>query len=134
VFRHGSLIIQHANEQVTPIQSSVLFGTVSGAIGLVASISKTMFDFLLQVQTKLNKVIVSVGKIEHSSWRSFSNERKTEQAEGYIDGDVIESFLDLPRVQMEEVVSGLQIEDGGMKRDCTVEDLIKQVEELTRIH
>lgn len=29
----GSLIIQHANEQVTPVQSSVLFGTVSGLIG-----------------------------------------------------------------------------------------------------
>ena len=33
----GSLIIQHANEQVTPIQSSVLFGTVSGAIGKLTS-------------------------------------------------------------------------------------------------
>lgn len=134
VFRHGSLIIHHANEQVTPIQSSILFGTVSGAIGLVAAIPKEMFEFLMQVQVKLTKVIKSVGRIEHASWRSFSNERKTEQAEGYIDGELIESFLDLPRMQMEEVVTGLQIEDGGMKRDCTVEDLIKQVEELTRIH
>ena len=33
LFFVGSLIIQHANEQVTPIQSSILFGTVSGAIG-----------------------------------------------------------------------------------------------------
>eukprot|EP00795_Rhopilema_esculentum_P011588 gene11587-21825_t len=108
VFRHGSLIIQHANEQVTPIQSSILFGTVSGAIGLVTTISKEMFDFLMQ--------------------------RRTEPSEGYIDGDIIESYLDLPRVQMEEVVKGLEIEVDGMKRDCTVEDLIKQVEELTRIH
>lgn len=33
VFRHGSLVMQHLGENTTPIQGSVLFGTVSGAIG-----------------------------------------------------------------------------------------------------
>ncbi|EDO27988.1 predicted protein, partial [Nematostella vectensis] len=68
------------------------------------------------------------------TWRSFSNERKMEPAHGFIDGDLIESFLDLPRARMEEVVTGLQIDDGGMKKECTVDDLVKTVEELTRIH
>ncbi len=36
---------------------------------------------------------------------------------------------------MSEVVQGLQIADGsGMKSDAKVEDLIKIVEDLTRIH
>ena len=43
------------------------------------------------------------------TWRSFSNERKTEPAHGFIDGDLIESFLDLPRERMEEIASGLQV-------------------------
>jgi len=34
VFRHGSLVMQHVGESSTPTQGCVLFGTVSGAIGL----------------------------------------------------------------------------------------------------
>ncbi|XP_016403612.1 DNA damage-binding protein 1-like, partial [Sinocyclocheilus rhinocerous] len=69
------------------------------------------------------------------TWRSFHTERKTEQATGFIDGDLIESFLDLGRAKMQEVVSTLQMDDGsGMKREATVDEVIKIVEELTRIH
>ena len=42
-------------------------------------------------------------------WRSFHTERKTEPSFGFIDGDLIESFLDLSREKMQEVVQGLQV-------------------------
>jgi DNA damage-binding protein 1 len=135
VFRHGSLVMQHPGESSTPTQGSVLFGTIHGAIGLVTQLPAEFFTFLLEVQTKLAKVIKSVGKIDHPFWRSFCTERKTEPAAGFIDGDLIESFLDLSRDKMFEVTQGLQIDDGsGMKRDATVDDLVKMIEELTRIH
>lgn len=135
VFSHGSLVLQNLGESSTPTQGSVLFGTVNGMIGLVTSLSEGWYSLLLDLQNRLNKVIKSVGKIEHSFWRSFHTERKTEQATGFIDGDLIESFLDLGRVKMQEVVSTLQIDDGsGMKREATVDEVIKIVEELTRIH
>uniref|UniRef100_A0A8C2WF02 DNA damage-binding protein 1 n=2 Tax=Cottioidei TaxID=8100 RepID=A0A8C2WF02_CYCLU len=137
VFCHGSLVLQNLGESSTPTQGSVLFGTVNGMIGLVTSLSEGWYSLLLDLQNRLNKVIKSVGKIEHSlypSW-SFHTERKTEQATGFIDGDLIESFLDLGRAKMQEVVSTLQIDDGsGMKREATVDEVIKIVEELTRIH
>uniref|UniRef100_A0A668A5C8 DNA damage-binding protein 1 n=1 Tax=Myripristis murdjan TaxID=586833 RepID=A0A668A5C8_9TELE len=139
VFSHGSLVLQNLGESSTPTQGSVLFGTVNGMIGLVTSLSEGWYSLLLDLQNRLNKVIKSVGKIEHSlypySCRSFHTERKTEQATGFIDGDLIESFLDLGRAKMQEVVSTLQIDDGsGMKREATVDEVIKIVEELTRIH
>ncbi|XP_071345367.1 DNA damage-binding protein 1 [Trachinotus anak] len=135
VFCHGSLVLQNLGESSTPTQGSVLFGTVNGMIGLVTSLSEGWYSLLLDLQNRLNKVIKSVGKIEHSFWRSFHTERKTEQATGFIDGDLIESFLDLGRAKMQEVVSTLQIDDGsGMKREATVDEVIKIVEELTRIH
>lgn len=79
---------------------------------------------------------------------------KTETSEGFIDGDLIESFLDLSRNKMIDTVSGLevsrndagkilfefwnnflfQIDVGGTKREATVDDVIKIVEDLTRIH
>ncbi|XP_035252127.1 DNA damage-binding protein 1 isoform X1 [Anguilla rostrata] len=135
VFSHGSLVLQNLGESSTPTQGSVLFGTVNGMIGLVTSLSEGWYSLLMDLQNRLNKVIKSVGKIEHSFWRSFHTERKTEQATGFIDGDLIESFLDLGRAKMQEVVSSLQIDDGsGMKREATVDEVIKIVEELTRIH
>ncbi|XP_048886334.1 DNA damage-binding protein 1 [Brienomyrus brachyistius] len=135
VFCHGSLVLQNLGESSTPTQGSVLFGTVNGMIGLVTSLSEGWYSLLMDLQNRLNKVIKSVGKIEHSFWRSFHTERKTEQATGFIDGDLIESFLDLGRAKMQEVVSTLQIDDGsGMKREATVDEVIKIVEELTRIH
>ncbi|KAK1784941.1 hypothetical protein P4O66_018374 [Electrophorus voltai] len=142
VFCHGSLVLQNLGESSTPTQGSVLFGTVNGMIGLVTSLSEGWYSLLMDLQNRLNKVIKSVGKIEHSlyppsqiTWRSFNTERKTEQATGFIDGDLIESFLDLGRAKMQEVVSTLQIDDGsGMKREATVDEVIKIVEELTRIH
>ncbi|KAJ8344225.1 hypothetical protein SKAU_G00315540 [Synaphobranchus kaupii] len=137
VFSHGSLVLQNLGESSTPTQGSVLFGTVNGMIGLVTSLSEGWYSLLMDLQNRLNKVIKSVGKIEHSLYpsQSFHTEHKTEQATGFIDGDLIESFLDLGRAKMQEVVSSLQIDDGsGMKREATVDEVIKIVEELTRIH
>ena len=78
-------------------------------VGLVAGIQKDVFDFLTKVQEKLVKVIKSVGKIDHSMWRSFHNERKTDPAQGSIDGDLIEKCLDLSRDQLKDIVDGLQV-------------------------
>ncbi|KAF4101781.1 hypothetical protein G5714_018213 [Onychostoma macrolepis] len=129
VFSHGSLVLQNLGESSTPTQGSVLFGTVNGMIGLVTSLSEGWYSLLLDLQNRLNKSLTS------ATWRSFHTERKTEQATGFIDGDLIESFLDLGRAKMQEVVSTLQIDDGsGMKREATVDEVIKIVEELTRIH
>ncbi|XP_046628743.1 DNA damage-binding protein 1 [Neodiprion virginianus] len=135
VFRHGSLVMQHLGESSTPTQGCVLFGTVGGAIGLVTQIPSGFYDFLHNLEDRLTTVIKSVGKIEHSFWRSFNTDLKMEPCEGFVDGDLIESFLDLSRDKMAEVAMGLQIDDGsGMKKDATVDDLVKIVEDLTRIH
>lgn len=100
VFRHGSLVMQNNIEQSNLTQGSVLFGTISGSIGMVTQLKSDFFNFLLELQERLNTVIKSVGKIDHSFWRSFSNERRKVESFNFIDGDLIESFLDLNREQM----------------------------------
>ena len=55
--------------------------------------------------------------------------------QGFVDGDLIETFLDLSRDKMAEVAEQMMISDGsGMKQKATVDDLVKMVEDLTRIH
>jgi DNA damage-binding protein 1 len=83
--------------------------------GLVSQIPGDFFDFLKQLEDRLTKVIKSVGKIEHAFWRSFNTEIKTEPCEGFIDGDLVESFLDLSRDTMQKVCIGLQVSVGKIK-------------------
>ncbi|XP_028142182.1 DNA damage-binding protein 1 [Diabrotica virgifera virgifera] len=125
VFRHGSLVMQNIAESSTPTRGCVLFGTVGGAIGLVTQIPQDFYEFLQELQDKLSSTIKSVGKIDHSFWRAFHTDIKTENSEGFIDGDLIESFLDLQQDKMKEVADGVSM---------TVENLVKMVEDLCRLH
>ncbi|GJP48061.1 hypothetical protein CLOM_g7334 [Closterium sp. NIES-68] len=123
-FRHGSLVMRLPDSETTNIPT-VLFGTVSGAIGVVASLPQDLFSFLHRLQVCLTKVIKGVGGLSHAEWRSFHNERKTVDAKSFIDGDLVEAFLDLKRGRMEEVAGQMNV---------SVEELCKKVEELTRLH
>ena len=77
--------------------------------GLIAQIPEKFYKFLLKLQKNLTSVIKSVGKIDYDYWRAFSHEKKTEQATNFIDGDIIESFLDLSRSKMAECVQDLTV-------------------------
>jgi DNA damage-binding protein 1 len=50
-------------------------------LGMVTQVPQEFFEFLTDLQTRLSGVIKSVGRIDHEAWRSFFNERKTEQME-----------------------------------------------------
>lgn len=78
-------------------------------LGVVTQLTSEFYNFLSEIQTRMAQVIKPVGKIEHSFWRSFATERKVEPCEGFIDGDLIEAFLDLSNDKMKEVIAGLQV-------------------------
>ncbi|CAH2078400.1 unnamed protein product [Thlaspi arvense] len=123
-FRHGSLVMRLPDSEIgqTP---TIIFGTVDGVIGVIASLPQEKYLFLEKLQTSLRKVIKGVGGLSHEQWRSFNNEKRTEEARSFVDGDLIESFLDLSKSKMEEISKVM---------DVQVEDLCKRVEEITRLH
>ncbi|KAL1805820.1 hypothetical protein ACET3Z_028888 [Daucus carota] len=123
-FRHGSLVMRMPDSDVGQIPTCI-FGTVNGVIGVVASLPQDQYSFLDKLQSNLRKVIKGVGGLSHEQWRSYSSEKKTADAKNFLDGDLIESFLDLSRSKMEEVSKAMTV---------PVEELMKRVEELTRLH
>jgi len=123
-FRHGSLVMRLPDSETGQIPT-VIFGTVNGVIGVIASLPHDQYIFLERLQGCLNKVIKGVGGLIHEQWRSFNNEKKTSDARNFLDGDLIESFLDLSRSKMEDISKSM---------DVPVEELCKRVEELTRLH
>lgn len=68
-----------------------------------------MFEFLSDLERSLSIVIKGVGKIDHQFWRSYHTETRTEPSESFVDGDLIESFLDLSKTEMLEVVDELEV-------------------------
>lgn len=73
-------------------------------------------------------MVKGVGGFDHVQWRSFTNERVTNaESRGFIDGDLIEQFLDLKRDGMDQVAA-------AMGPDASVEELSRVVEDLSRLH
>ncbi|KAK3248999.1 DNA damage-binding protein 1a, partial [Cymbomonas tetramitiformis] len=123
-FRHGSLVMCLPDSEAAQIPT-LIFGTVNGVIGVLASLPYAQFTMLNSLQKSLNKVVKGTGGFLHDEWRSFSNERRTVESSNFIDGDLIEHFLDLKQDSQDEVARLM---------DMSVEEISKRVEELTRLH
>ena len=88
---------------------TVLYGTAKGAIGVVASVTPAAFTLLKRIETAVDSVIKGAGGFQHADFRQFRNERKTVPASGFVDGDVCESFLELPPPQQAQVAAAAQL-------------------------
>ncbi|KAI9495111.1 mono-functional DNA-alkylating methyl methanesulfonate N-term-domain-containing protein [Zychaea mexicana] len=129
-FRTGSLG-SHPSDDNKPVAPSLIFCTTNGTIGVIADLSADHFKLLWQMQNNLLKIVPSLGDLNHTDWRSIAINDIRDKSSHFIDGDLIESFLDLTPQQMRGVVEG---HNGGRKLDYTVERLCQVVEELMSIH
>lgn len=83
-------------------------------------------DVLLDLQTRLQGYIHAPGNISFELWRAYRSEsRDTEGPLRFIDGEMIERFLDMDEGKQELVCEGI---------GPSVEDIRNMVEELRRMH
>lgn len=123
---HGSLVMQMA-ENEGPALSTMIFGTTDGMLGVIARLKPDVFQFFLEVQNAMATLIPGVGGLKHSDWREMArmNPARTAPAKNFLDGDLIERFLDLSSVQMAKVSEMVNV---------NVEELVQRVEEMQRLH
>lgn len=105
---------------------------------MVCQLKDDAYRLLGSLQQSLLTVVNSVGNIEHSVWRAFATEHRTRVSVGFIDGDLVERFLDLPRDKMELVVKNMKpTQPGGQDVNSNsnlLDEIIKLVEDLSRLH
>lgn len=70
-------------------------------------------------------MVKGVGGLDHAAWRAFSNGLRTLEASHFVDGDLVEQLLELPREAQESVAT-------AMGPETSVEELCRTVEELGR--
>ncbi|TKY60195.1 DNA damage-binding protein 1a [Spatholobus suberectus] len=107
-FRIGSFFMRSPDSDVVQIPT-VIFGTSNGVIGVIASLPHEQYVFLQKLQSNLKKIIKGVGGISHEQWRSFNNEKKTVEARNFLDGDLIESFLDVNNSKTDEISKAMDV-------------------------
>lgn len=150
-----------------------IFGAISGAIGVLISLPQPLFSFLVRVQIAMAAVIEPVGTLSHAVYRGFRTKTKMPEVmanmssssdrrtKGFIDGDLLELFLDLNRPIQEQVVAllnGASLDTGGRivgssrvmtteivagtakhpsgssEGEATIEEVLKTIEDLSRLH
>lgn len=76
--------------------------------------------------------VQGIGGLLHSIWRSRSSADSrgdVTHAKNCIDGDLIEQLLDLPKEDMETIVSKIPAQ-----QQLPLDELVKLIEELQRLH
>ncbi|CAH1759117.1 8184_t:CDS:10 [Entrophospora sp. SA101] len=123
--RHGSLAINRPDSDLT-VDTDILFCTVSGSLGVVSRLTEEKFNYLKKLEKALESYTSSIGGLSNEAWRAFrSIDGKMQESRNFIDGDFIESILDLSHKQQAEIAAICEV-----KHD----EMIKIVEELTRLH
>ncbi|KAI8908190.1 UV-damaged DNA-binding protein 1A [Powellomyces hirtus] len=141
--RRGALTTNLVDQE-HPIGKPVLiYCTVTGGLGVIASVDDKTYGILSDVQENMRLIVRGVGELRHDQWRATADMRGPERpSTGFLDGDLIEQYLDLTREHKEAVIKGTrstgdgpQHESKRMKKlDVTVEELVHIVEEMTRLH
>lgn len=124
--QHGSLVMQMTDNE-GPATKTLIFGTPDGTLGVIACIKPAIYEFFLALQNAMATLIPGVGGLSHADWRAMTQETppSTAPAKNFVDGDLIERFLDLSMAQMSKVSSMVSV---------PVDELVQKVEEMQRLH
>ena len=115
-----------------PVTPKAFMGTVEGSIYLFGLIAPAHRDLLMRLQAALAPMVGSLGDVPFNTYRAFKNQvREAEEPYRFVDGELVEEFLNLQEELQENVVGGLGevgVGAGGL------EGVRELVESLRRLH
>lgn len=99
---------------------------IDGTLYLFGDISPSYQDLLLSFQARLQDYMYAPGNIDFQAWRAFRNQaREGDGPYRFVDGEMVERFLDLDEEKQALVCKGL---------GPNVDDMRNLLEELRRMH
>jgi DNA damage-binding protein 1 len=70
-----------------------------------------IYSFVHDLESRIAKETTNAMRVDHSVYRQFTTEKRTEPVHGFVDGDLVETLLDLPRDTVTKVVHGMHLPD-----------------------
>jgi len=147
VFRHGMLNSQPTDVDKSSsagnsvnIKGSIMYGTMSGAIGALLELDEESFNFFASLETAMKRAFPGVIGMNHQDWRDFNNGRRQVAQKNIIDGDLVERIMDLEKIELDKVIvdtnttynSRFSMND--TTKAFTLEDILRRVEDIARCH
>eukprot|EP00934_Nitzschia_sp_Nitz4_P007930 Nitzschia sp. Nitz4//scaffold17_size182527//65374//69935//NITZ4_001847-RA/size182527-processed-gene-0.49-mRNA-1//-1//CDS//3329539319//7920//frame0 len=138
---------------VVAIGSQTLFGTVDGTLGSILGLDGPTTAFFTCLERAMEKIVLPIGNFSHQRFRGVNKETQQHPSHGFVDGDLVESFLDLDKASMDKIVQQMNRDGGwdssdtafssGEKNDSdetaprvelSVDDVLAVVEEMSMLH
>jgi DNA damage-binding protein 1 len=80
---------------VVVIGSQTLFGTADGTLGVILGLDGPTSAFFAALERSMDRVIQPAGGFSHQQFRALNAKHQVHPRHGFVDGDLVESFLDL---------------------------------------
>ncbi|KAJ1882680.1 DNA damage-binding protein 1a [Coemansia sp. RSA 486] len=108
VIRPGSLVMDIPDPEFPDcFRPQLVYGTLNGSIGVMASVENGKLGRILdRLQVNMAQMLPTPGLWSYQSWRAYSSDKRDCDSFGFLDGDLIEGFLDLSTEMQQLVVSG----------------------------
>ena len=85
----------------------VFFSTFEGSIGQIIQINEDIFNFLKALQDLLIKKVENIGNFSYDKWKNYNDEIINKESKGFIEGDIIEKFLNNDEVYKKQILNQL---------------------------
>ncbi|PIC34544.1 hypothetical protein B9Z55_014161 [Caenorhabditis nigoni] len=133
VMVRASLVVQPEDSTIE-YSHPIMFGTNQGTIGMLVQIDDKWKKFLVSIEKAISDSVKNCMQIEHSTYRSFIFQKRIEPPSGFIDGDLVESILDMDRSVAIDILRKVSDKgwDASLPRDPV--EMLKVIEDLARMH
>ena len=85
----------------------VFFVTLEGSLGQIIQINKEVYLFLEALQNFLIKKEENIGGFNYANWKMFRYNMNQKDANGFIEGDLIEKFLNNDEIYKKQILKEL---------------------------
>ncbi|KAF2103332.1 hypothetical protein NA57DRAFT_72308 [Rhizodiscina lignyota] len=129
-----------AAAETAVVAPKAFLATVEGSIYLFALITRRYLNLLMELQTILTDYVQSPGLIPFDTFRAYKTQvRQMEAPVRFVDGELVEKFLDMPADIQEEVADKLKgittnMDVGGEGQSLDAEWFRSLIEGLRRLH
>jgi len=118
--------LQVAPTENTLVQAKAFLGSVEGSMWLFGEVQPGSEKLLMDFQDRLVQHVDTPGELNFDGWRAYRGEHRTgEKPYRFLDGEILERFLDLNESQQEVICEGL---------GPSAEEMRNYVEELRLLH
>ena len=120
---------ENLDENIPEDVKVTYYGTMEGSVGVIISLKKEVFDFLKGLEDAIVKRMNNFGSFDYDKWRSFKDGFNIKKSEGFVDGTIVEDFLNYDDGLKMGIINQI-----NFPWDKSLSDVVNIIETLAKCH